>query len=63
MAARVAAFSVSVENGSFRLKGNGIGVDEGERELFEEMTAFPFGEPSLGERIDHVCRVGNDGDA
>ena len=44
-AARVAGFSVSVENGSFRLKGNGAGgVDPGQRPLFEEMTTFPFGE-------------------
>ena len=44
-AARVAAFSVSVENGSFRLKGDGVGsVDAGQRDLFDEMTTFPFGE-------------------
>ena len=44
-AARVAGFSVSVENGSFRLKGDGAGgVDAGQRGLFEEMTTFPFGE-------------------
>lgn len=43
-AARVAAFSVTVQNGSFRLKGGGAGgVDAGQRELFEEMTTFPFG--------------------
>jgi len=44
--ARVASFSVAVENGSFRLKGAGEGsdVDEGQRELVEEMTAFPYGE-------------------
>jgi phage terminase large subunit-like protein len=50
--ARVAAFSVAVENGSFRLKGGGGGVspplstggpDPAQRELFEEMTTFPFG--------------------
>ncbi|MBX3399337.1 MAG: hypothetical protein KF873_11385 [Gemmataceae bacterium] len=34
---RVAAFAVSVENGSFRL-------GEGQGELFAEMTTFPFGE-------------------
>ncbi|MCE9561602.1 MAG: hypothetical protein K8U57_06065 [Planctomycetes bacterium] len=44
-AARVAAFSVAVENGGFRLKGDTIGtVDVGQRELFDEMTTFPFGE-------------------
>jgi hypothetical protein len=42
-AARVAAFSVAVENGSFRLKGDGPGPDPAQRELFEEMTTFPFG--------------------
>ena len=36
-AARVAAFSVYVENGSVRLH-------ESQRELFEQMTTFPFGE-------------------
>ncbi|MBY0514549.1 MAG: hypothetical protein K2P78_11635 [Gemmataceae bacterium] len=43
-AARVAAFSVAVENGSFRLKGDARGIDPGQRPLFEEMTTFPFGE-------------------
>lgn len=43
-ASRVAAFSVAVENGSFRLKGDAGGVDAGQRGLFEEMTTFPFGE-------------------
>ena len=44
-AARVGAFSVSVENGSFRLKGDPAGTaDIGQRELFDEMTTFPFGE-------------------
>lgn len=44
-AVRVAAFSVAVENGSFRLKGAGAGgVDPGQRPLFDEMTTFPFGE-------------------
>jgi phage terminase large subunit-like protein len=42
--ARVAAFSVAVENGSFRLKGGGGAVDAGQRGLFEEMTAFPYGD-------------------
>ena len=41
--ARVAGFSVAVQNGSFRLKGDGGGrVDPGQRELFEELTTFPF---------------------
>lgn len=44
-AARVAAFSVAVENGCFQLKGNASGsVDVGQRELFDEMTTFPCGE-------------------
>jgi predicted phage terminase large subunit-like protein len=44
-ASRVAAFSVSVENGSFRLKGDPTGgVDPGQRGLFDEMTTFPFAE-------------------
>lgn len=44
-AARVAAFSVVVENGSVRLKGDGAGgVDVGQRELLAEMMTFPFGE-------------------
>ena len=36
--ARVAGFSVAVQNGSFRLKD-----DASQRELFEEMTTFPYG--------------------
>jgi predicted phage terminase large subunit-like protein len=44
-AARVSAFSVPVENGSFRLKGDGRGgVDPGQQALFDEMTTFPAGE-------------------
>jgi hypothetical protein len=43
-AARVAAFSVAVENGAFRLKGDGREPDTTQRELFEEMITFPFGE-------------------
>jgi hypothetical protein len=44
-AARVAAFSVAVENGGFRLRGDGRGsVDPAQCELFEEMVTFPFGE-------------------
>src|SRR5262245_9930194 len=42
--ARVAAFSVAVENGAFRLKGDAGTVDVSQRELFEQMTMFPFGE-------------------
>ena len=43
-AARVAALSVPVENGAFRLKGNaaGDGPDESQRELWEEMAGFPY---------------------
>ncbi len=41
---RVSAFSVAVENGAFRLLGDGGVVDVGQRELFEQMTTFPFGE-------------------
>jgi predicted phage terminase large subunit-like protein len=42
--ARIAAFSVAVENGAFRLRGNetGEGVEESQRELFEEMVSFPY---------------------
>jgi phage terminase large subunit-like protein len=43
-ASRVSSFSVVVENGAFRLKGEGGVVDVGQRELFDEMTTFPFGE-------------------
>ena len=42
--ARVASFSVAVENGSFRLRGENGEVDAGQRELFEEMTTFPYGD-------------------
>jgi phage terminase large subunit-like protein len=41
---RVAAFSVGVENGAFRLRGNAGVVDTTQRELFDEMTTFPFAE-------------------
>src|SRR5262249_57936493 len=42
---RVHAFSVPVENGSFRLKGAGpLHVDPSQQELLDEMTAFPFAE-------------------
>lgn len=42
--ARVAAFSVAVESGAFRLKGEDSVVDVSQRELYDEMTTFPFGE-------------------
>jgi phage terminase large subunit-like protein len=42
--ARVAAFSVPVANGSFRLQGHGSDVDPGQQELLDEMTTFPVGE-------------------
>jgi phage terminase large subunit-like protein len=41
-AARIAAFSVVVENGAFRLCGDEQGVDASQRELYEEMIGFPF---------------------
>lgn len=42
---RISMFSIAVENGSFRLKGNEIGgVDAGQRQLMDEMVAFPFAE-------------------
>src|SRR5205085_445894 len=44
-AARVSAFSVPVENGTFRLKGDRAGgVDPGQQAPFDEMTTFPAGE-------------------
>lgn len=44
-AARVSAFSVPVENGCFRLKGDARGgVDASQQPLFDEMTTFPAGE-------------------
>jgi predicted phage terminase large subunit-like protein len=42
--ARVNAFSVSVENGTFRLKGRAGAVDPGQQSLFDEMTTFPAGD-------------------
>ena len=43
--ARVATFSVSVQNGSFRLRGcDTLSADPGQQALFEEMTTFPVGE-------------------
>jgi len=42
---RVNAFSVLVENGTFRLKGaDPKHVAAGQQELFDEMTTFPFAE-------------------
>jgi hypothetical protein len=36
---------VPVENGSFRLRGDGAGgVDPGQQALYDEMTTFPLGE-------------------
>jgi len=44
-AARVSSFSVLVENGSFRLKGDSHGeVDAGQQVLRDEMMTFPAGE-------------------
>ena len=40
--ARVAALSVAVQSGAVRLKGAAGVVDAGQRELFEELTAYPF---------------------
>jgi predicted phage terminase large subunit-like protein len=43
-AARIAAFSVVVESGAFRLAGApGGGVAPGQQALFDEMTTFPAG--------------------
>ena len=43
--ARVAAFSVPVENGTFRLKGDGRGgPDPAQQPLMDEMTTFPLAE-------------------
>ena len=42
---RVHAFSVSVENGSFRLRGaDPTHVHPSQQAIFDEMTSFPFGE-------------------
>ncbi|MFO0810352.1 MAG: hypothetical protein U0746_17145 [Gemmataceae bacterium] len=42
-AARMAAFAVPVENGSFRLKGSSpTQIDAGQQALFDEMTTFPL---------------------
>jgi predicted phage terminase large subunit-like protein len=42
--ARIEAFSVSVQNGSFLLRGTAGGVDASQQALFDEMTTFPAGE-------------------
>jgi hypothetical protein len=39
-----------VENSSFHLEGTGADVDEGQRELVNEMTAFPYCENN--DRLD-----------
>jgi predicted phage terminase large subunit-like protein len=44
-ASRAHAFSVPVENGTFRLQGaDALRVHPGQQALFDEMTSFPFGE-------------------
>jgi predicted phage terminase large subunit-like protein len=44
-AARVAGFSVAVENGAFRLRGDGRGrPDPGQQALYDELVTFPFGD-------------------
>ena len=43
-AIRMGNFAVPVENGTVRLKGRDGAVDAGQRQLFHEMTAFPFGD-------------------
>ena len=40
--ARIAGFSLPVQNGLFRLKGSPSGVDPSQRNLYEEMSTFPF---------------------
>lgn len=40
--ARIAALSVAVQNGSVKLKGHGGVVDAAQRELFEQLTTYPF---------------------
>jgi predicted phage terminase large subunit-like protein len=42
--ARVAAFSVPVENGKFLLKGSKVKVDSSQQELMDEITTFPQGD-------------------
>ncbi len=41
--ARIASLSVAVQNGSVMLHGRAGKVDAGQRELFEELTTYPFG--------------------
>jgi predicted phage terminase large subunit-like protein len=41
---RIHAFSISVENGSFRLRGRAGHVDPSQQELFDEMISFPTAE-------------------
>lgn len=41
---RIAMLGIAVENGSFRLKGENGSVDAGQRQLLDEMLAFPFAE-------------------
>lgn len=41
--ARLSALSVPVQNATVKLRGGGGRVDASQRELFDEMTAFPFG--------------------
>ena len=41
---RIHAFSVPVENGTFRLKGHVGQVDPSQQALFDEMVTFPIGE-------------------
>jgi phage terminase large subunit-like protein len=40
--ARLASLSVAVQNGSVTLKGAAAAVDASQRELFEELTTYPF---------------------
>lgn len=40
--ARLAGLAVVVQNGHFRLRGNGHGVHPSQRQLFEELTGFPY---------------------
>jgi len=41
---RIQGFSVPVQNGTFKLKGENGVVDPAQQELFDEMTTFPVGE-------------------
>ena len=43
-ASRIAAYSVTVETKRFRLRGRQGIIDAGQRELADEMTAFPHGD-------------------